>query len=86
MIQATGGIVKSGKPHVIGEEGSPCVPFPDPDYRFDVEGITGKLIVVHPVNTNMTDEELTEEIRKSLKITLAGIEWMEKSNERQGNG
>ena len=27
MTQATGGIVSTGKPHLIGEEGSHCVPF-----------------------------------------------------------
>ena len=26
---ATGGIVSPGKPHVIGDEGSPCPPFPE---------------------------------------------------------
>ena len=69
--KATGGSVSPGKPHRIGDDCcSHCLPFPDPDYRSDVEGITGKPLGIHPVKTDMTDEELTDEIRKSLEITM----------------
>jgi len=68
-MKVTGGIVKMDQVHRIGDDHcSHCLPFPDPDYRFDVEGITGKPLVIHPVKTDMTDEELAEEIRMSLVI------------------
>ena len=67
----TCGANSPGKPHCIGDECcSHCLPFPDPDYRTDVEGITGKPLVIHPVNTDMTDEELAELIRNQLKMTF----------------
>lgn len=70
-MKATGGIVKMDQVHCIGDENcSHCLPFPDPDYRSDVEGITGKPLVIHPVKTDITDEELAEEIRKSLEISI----------------
>lgn len=72
MTEATGGIISTEKHHRIGDDcHSHCLPFPDPDYRSDVEGITGKPLVIHPVKTDMTNEELAEEIRKSLKITMS---------------
>lgn len=72
VFKATSGIVKIKRVHRIGDDYySHCLPFPDPDYRSDVEGITGKPLVIHPVKKNMTDEELREEIRKSLKITMS---------------
>ena len=72
MVQATGGIIKMDQVHCIGDNPySHCLPFPDPDYRSDVEGITGKPLVIHPVKTDMTDEELAEEIRKNLEIAMS---------------
>ncbi len=60
MIQATDGIVSTGKPHHIGDDHcSHCLSFQD-----------HRSIGIHPVMIDMTDEELAEEIRKSLEITM----------------
>ena len=74
MTQSTGGIVKMDEVHRIGEEGCLCyypgLALGDPDYRSDVEGIIGKPLVIHPVKTDMTDEELAELIRKDLEMMI----------------
>ena len=69
MEPATGGIVSAGESHYIGDDCcSHCPPLPDPDYRRDVEGITGTPIVIHPVKTDITSEEIEKMIRENLKM------------------
>lgn len=58
--KATGGIVKLDEVHRIGDDcHSHCLSFQD-----------HRSIGIQPVMTDMTDEELREEIRKSLEIRI----------------
>lgn len=64
MIQATGGIVKSGKPHVIGEEGSPCVPFPE--HAIDAGMLTPQPLFIEMEATEEEIAAVAEMLRKAM--------------------
>lgn len=74
MMKETGGIVKLGRKHIIGDDYcSHCIPFPDPDYTLDV-GLMHPHILEQPITIDdMTPEEikkLEEEIRKQVRTKI----------------
>ena len=69
MTQATGGIISTGKPHVIGNEGSPCPPFPDSDYTLDTALMIPEIVdKVKSKAAGKSIDEQAEMLREELKI------------------
>lgn len=64
MTQATGGIVKPGKPHLIGEEGSHCPPFIE--HTTDAGMLTPQPLFIEVEATEEEIAAVAEMLRKAM--------------------
>ena len=64
MTQATGGIVSTGKPHLIGEEGSHCPPFIE--YTTDAGMLTPQPLFIEMEATEEEIAAVAEMLRKAM--------------------